>query len=57
VKSKDLTIKQILTVPCDTCGASIGEICELNSGAPRTQPHRDRKLAAAEAAEKEASDQ
>jgi hypothetical protein len=52
VKATDLTPKQILAVPCNTCGAAIGEVCELNTGAPRTEPHRDRKLSAAEAAEK-----
>ncbi len=52
VKTKDLTAKQVLAVPCNTCGAAIGEVCELNSGAPRTEPHRDRKLSAAEASEK-----
>jgi len=52
VKAKDLTPKQILAVPCNTCGAAIGEVCELNTGAPRTEPYRDRKLSAAEAAEK-----
>jgi len=52
VKAKDLTPKQILAVPCNTCGAAIGEVCELNTGSPRTEPHRDRKLSAAEAAEK-----
>jgi hypothetical protein len=53
VKTKDLTAKQILAVPCTTCGAAIGEVCELNTGSPRTEPHRDRKLSAAEAVEKE----
>jgi len=53
VKTKELTPKQILSVPCDTCGAAIGETCELHSGAARTEPHRDRKLFAAEAVEKE----
>ena len=51
VKTKELTPKQILSVPCNTCGAAIGEACELHTGAPRTEPHRDRKLSAAEAAE------
>jgi len=51
VKTKELTPKQILFVPCNTCGAAIGEACELHTGAPRTEPHRDRKLSAAEAAE------
>ncbi len=56
VKTKDLTPEEILSVPCTTCGASIGEVCELNTGLPRTEAHRDRKLLAAEAAEKK-SDQ
>jgi hypothetical protein len=51
VKSKDLTLKQMLSVPCPTCGAAIEEPCELHTGALRTEPHRDRKLAAAEAVE------
>lgn len=51
VKSRELTAKQILSVPCPTCGAAMKEVCELNTGAPRTEPHRDRKLNAAEAIE------
>jgi hypothetical protein len=51
VKSKELTPKQILSVACNTCGAAIGEVCELHTGAPRTEPHRDRKFSAAEAVE------
>ena len=51
VKTKELTPEQILSVPCNTCGAAIGEVCELHTGAPRTEPHRDRKLSAAEAVE------
>jgi hypothetical protein len=51
VKARELTPKQIMSVPCNTCGAAIGEVCELNTGAPRTEPHRDRKLSAAEAIE------
>ncbi len=49
MKTKELTPKQILSVPCTTCGAAVGEACELHTGAPRTEPHRDRKLSAAEA--------
>jgi hypothetical protein len=52
VKTKELTLKQILSVPCTTCGAAIGGACELPTGALRTEPHRDRKLSAAEAVEK-----
>ena len=57
VKTKELTPKQILSVPCATCGAATGEACELHTGAPRTEPHRDRKLSAAEAVEKETGKQ
>ena len=38
----------ILAVPCPTCGAAPREKCELHSGQPRTAPHRDRHLNAAE---------
>jgi hypothetical protein len=55
VKTKELTPKQILSVPCPTCGAATEEPCELHTGALRTEPHRDRKLSAAEAMENEAS--
>jgi len=43
-----VTEKQVLRVPCPTCGAKRGEKCELNTGMPRTEPHRDRRLVAAE---------
>lgn len=55
VKIKELTPEQILTVPCTTCGAAIGEACELHTGDLRTEPHRDRKLSAAEAVETRAA--
>ena len=51
VKTKELTLKQVFSVPCPTCGATTEEPCELHTGAPRTEPHRDRKLSAAEAVE------
>jgi hypothetical protein len=51
VKCKELTTKQILSVPCPTCGAATKEVCELNTGTARTEPHRDRKLNAADAVE------
>ena len=38
--------KQALSVRCPTCGARPGEKCELSTGLPRTDPHRDRRLAA-----------
>jgi hypothetical protein len=55
VKAKELTLKQILSVPCPTCGAAIEEACELHTGARRTEPHRNRKLSAAEAVERSQS--
>ena len=43
---KILSPKQVLAVPCPTCGAKPGEKCELSAGQPRTDPHRDRRLIA-----------
>jgi hypothetical protein len=40
--------KEALAVRCPTCGAKPGEKCELSTGLPRTNPHRDRRLVAAE---------
>jgi hypothetical protein len=39
---KQLSLKKILDVRCPRCGAAVGEKCELNTGQPRTDPHRDR---------------
>jgi hypothetical protein len=43
-----VTEKQTLAVPCPTCGAKPGEKCELSTGQPRTDPHRDRRLEASD---------
>jgi len=51
MKKKELTAKQSLSVACSTCGVAPGERCLLHSGAPRSGPHVDRKLSAAEAIE------
>ena len=51
VKTRELTEKQMLSVPCPTCGAKTEEACKLHTGVLRTEPHRDRKLSAAEALE------
>src|ERR1700689_4204855 len=48
MKSKELTPKQILSVPCTTCGAGVGEALDLHPGPPPPEPHRDRKLSAAD---------
>jgi len=46
MKSSEIPAKQTLTVACPTCGAKPGQKCELNTGEPRNNPHRDRRLAA-----------
>ena len=51
VKKKELTRKQLSSVPCPTCGAAAGERCELHSGGPRSEAHVDRKFAAIQAIE------
>ena len=51
MKKKELTPKQLSSVPCPTCGVSAGERCVLHSGALRSEPHVERKFAAAEAIE------
>jgi hypothetical protein len=51
MKRKDLTSEQVASVPCPTCGVDVGEGCVLHSGAPRSEPHVDRKFAATEAIE------
>ena len=43
---RELSPKQILAIRCPTCGAAPGEKCELSTGQPRTEPHRDRRLLA-----------
>jgi hypothetical protein len=43
---KELSLKQALFVHCPTCGAAPGQKCELSTGQPRTDPHRDRRVIA-----------
>ena len=43
-----VTKKKAVEVPCPTCGAKPGEKCELSTGLPRTNPHRDRRLVASD---------
>jgi len=47
---KKLGPKQVLAIDCPTCGAAPGEKCELNTGQPRTGPHLNRRLIAADGA-------
>ena len=47
-KTKELTVTQILSMTCATCGSAPEKACELQTGALCTEPYRDRKLSAAE---------
>ena len=48
MRGKKPTLKEVQAVYFPTCGAEPGQKCELSSGDPRTQPHRDRRLIAAD---------
>jgi hypothetical protein len=48
MKAKKSTLKKVQAIRCPTCGAGPGEKCKLNTGQPRTTPHRDRRLIAAD---------
>jgi len=48
MKAKKPTIKKVEAIRCPTCGAAPGEKCELSTGQLRTEPHRDRRLIAAD---------
>jgi hypothetical protein len=43
---KKLDPKEALAVRCPTCGAAPGKKCELTTGQPRSDSHRDRRLIA-----------
>jgi len=46
MKKDDPSPRELLASSCPTCGAAPGEKCQLTSGQPRTEPHRDRRLLA-----------
>jgi hypothetical protein len=46
-------LEPLSCVQCPTCGVPAGKRCERYSGAPRKEPHVNRKLAAIEAVGKE----
>jgi hypothetical protein len=48
MKKRELTSKQVSSVPCPTCGVAVGKRCVLHSGGARSEPHVDRKYAATE---------
>jgi len=45
------TNKPALAVRCPTCGARVGQKCELATGLPRMNPHFDRRVIAKDLAE------
>jgi hypothetical protein len=45
---KKLSAKQMLAVRCPTCSAKPGVKCQLATGLPRSNPHRDRRVVAKE---------
>ena len=49
MKKRELTPKQILSVPCPTCGSAAQKRCVLHSGALRLEPHVERKFSAIDA--------
>jgi hypothetical protein len=52
MKTSDLSLKNVLSVVCPTCGVPRRKRCVLNTGTLRSGPHLDRKFLAAEALEK-----
>jgi len=52
LKTKQLTQKQQSSVACPTCHVVAGKRCVLVAGGPRNEPHKDRKLLAAEVMDK-----
>ena len=53
MKIEFLTKKQLSSVPCPVCGAPVGHRCLVLAGGLRVEPHMSRKLAAAEAINRE----
>ncbi|MGH2508924.1 MAG: zinc finger domain-containing protein [Ktedonobacteraceae bacterium] len=47
MRVRELTQKQVSSVPCPTCGVAVGQRCVLNTGALRIEPHPDRRFSAA----------
>jgi hypothetical protein len=52
MKTRNLTAKQLSSIPCPTCGVAAGHSCVLYSGAPRFAPHVDRRFSAIAAIER-----
>jgi hypothetical protein len=53
MKFTELTIKQVLSIACPTCGVAAGQQCIRHSGGePRVEPHIARKISADQAMKK-----
>jgi hypothetical protein len=52
MKTNQPTLKQQSSVASPTCDVPARECCVLAAGGPRNEPHRNRRVAAAEALEK-----
>jgi hypothetical protein len=48
MRMKNLTPVLLLSVPCPICEVAAGNPCVFDSGAPRSEPHLDRKMLAAD---------
>jgi len=55
MKIKQLTPKQLCSVPCPSCHVAAGERCVTSVGGLRFTPHTDRKVLAAKAVEDKAT--
>ena len=56
MRAKDFTPDQRLAVRCQACGARPGQPCELHSGGLRTEPHKNRRLSAADVETRQLAD-
>ena len=45
---KNVTPALLLSVACPICDAAVGNACVFGSGVPRSEPHLDRKMLAAD---------
>lgn len=49
IQVREPTIIRVNAIRCPTCGAPGGQECESSTGYSRSEPHQERRLAAAEA--------
>jgi hypothetical protein len=48
MRMRNVTPARLLSVPCPICEVTAGNPCVFSSGVPRSEPHLDRKMLAAE---------